>query len=179
MFFTFSFSKAGGRLIDFCVEAEKSDVLYEKAIVLLFDLFELRRDKYDRFYEEERYLTTMNSSIDYKKIILDYIVGENIIDIGPGGGALMDLIEERYPKKHILGVDISQNVLENLKKKKQLENRKWNVLYGDALNLKEYVKKDSYDTVIFCSVLHELFSYIEHKGRKFNHETLAIALKCI
>lgn len=177
VFFTFSFSKAGGRLIDFCVEAEKSDVLYEKAIVLLFDLFELRRDKYDRFYEEERYLTTMNSSIDYKKIILDYIVGENIIDVGPGGGALMDLIEERYPKKHILGVDISQNVLENLKKKKQLENRKWNVLYGDALNLKEYVKKDSYDTVIFCSVLHELFSYIEHKGRKFNHETLAIALK--
>ena len=36
-FFNFIFSKAASKLIDFCVEAEKSDVLYEKAIILLFD----------------------------------------------------------------------------------------------------------------------------------------------
>lgn len=65
-------------------------MLYENAILLLFDLFGLQKDKYDRFYEEERYLTTMNQSIDYKKVILDYITGSSILDIGPGGGALMD-----------------------------------------------------------------------------------------
>lgn len=177
VFFTFMFSAAGGKLIDFCIEAEKSDVLYESAIILLFDLFGLRKDKYDRFYEEESYLQTMNQTIDYKKIILDYITGNSIIDIGPGGGALMDLIEERYPKRKVSGVDIAQNVLDSLKKKKQLENRKWDVLYGDALNLGQHIEKGSVDTIIFCSILHELFSYIEYNGKKFNHETLAAAFK--
>ncbi len=179
VFFTFRFSAAGSKLIEFCIEAETSDVLYESAIILLFDLFGLRKDKYDRFYEEEKYLATMNQSIDYKKVILDYIVGESIVDIGPGGGALMDLIEERYPEKRVLGVDIAQNVLDSLNKKKQLENRKWDVLYGDALNLSQYIEKGSIDTVIFCSVLHELFSYIEYNGRKFNYETLAAAFQSV
>jgi SAM-dependent methyltransferase len=143
----------------------------------LFDLFELRKDQYDRFYEEESYLQTMNQTIDYKKVILEYIKGDSIVDIGPGGGALMDLIEERYPKKKVVGVDISQNVLDSLKKKKQLENRKWDVLYGDALNLDQYVKVGSVNTIIFCSILHELFSYIEYDGKRFNHETLAVAFK--
>lgn len=176
-FFTFRFSKAGSKLIDFCSEAEKSDVLYESAIILLFDLFGLRRDKYDRFYEEERYLSTMNQSIDYKKILLDYISGDSVIDIGPGGGALMDLIEERYPSKKVIGVDIAQNVLDALKRKKLLENKNWDVVYGDALNLGQYIETGSVDTIIFCSILHELFSYIEFNGKKFNHATLEAAFK--
>ncbi len=176
-FFTFRFSPAGEKLIEFCVEAERSDVLYENAVLLSFDLFGLRKDKYDRFYEEERYLKTMNQSIDFKKVILDYITGASILDIGPGGGAMMDLIEERYPDKTVNGVDISQNVLDALKKKKQLEQRKWDVIYGDALNLGQYVQKGGVDTIIYCSILHELFSYIEYNGKKFNHDTLATALK--
>lgn len=177
MFFDFKFSNAGAKLIDFCIEAEKSDILYESAIILLFDLFELRKDKYDRFYEEESYLQTMNQTIDYKKVILEYITGNSIIDIGPGGGALMDLIAEKYPHKKVLGVDIAQNVLDSLRKKKQLENRSWDVLYGDALNLSQYIEKGAVDTIIFCSILHELFSYIEYNGKKFNHDTLATAFK--
>lgn len=43
-------------------------MLYESAIIMLFDLFGLRKDKYDRFYEEESYLQTMNQTIDYKKL---------------------------------------------------------------------------------------------------------------
>ena len=159
VFFTFRFSAAGSKLIDFCIEAEKSNVVYESAIILLFDLFELRKDKYDRFYEEESYLKTMNQTIDYKKVILDYIIGNSIIDIGPGGGALMDLIEERYPEKEVAGVDIAQNVLDSLKKKKQLENRKWDVLYGDALNLGQYIERENMDTI------NGIFIYL-YMGRK-------------
>lgn len=175
LFFNFEYSPAGEKLIEFCVEAEKADVLYESAIVLLFDLFGLRKDKYDRFYEEETYLQTMNQSIDYKKIILEYITGEKVIDIGPGGGALMDLIEENAPEKLVTGIDIAQNVLDSLRRKKQVEEKKWEVMYGDALNLSSYLPKDSIDTIIFCSILHELFSYIEYEGKKFNYDTLAAA----
>jgi len=177
LLFSFKFSSASNKLIDFCMEAEKSDVLYEKAIILLFDLFGLRKDKFDRFYEEEAYLKTMNQSIDYKKVILDFITGDTIIDIGPGGGALMDLIEVKFPGKAIKGVDVSQNVIEALQKKKYMEKHDWDVLYGDALNLSDYIPKGSVNTIIFCSILHELFSYIEYEGKKFNYETLTRALK--
>lgn len=175
--FSFRFSGAGVALIDFCVEAEKADVLYEKAIVLLFDLFGLRRDQYDRFQEEEHYLATMNSTVNHKSVILDYIKGTEVLDIGPGGGALMNLIEERLPQCHLTGVDISQNVIEELRRKKQLEHRRWEVIHGDALDLQKYIGPGGTDTVIFCSILHELFSYIPFHGKQFNHDTIAAALR--
>lgn len=174
---SFEFSPAAEKLIAFCMEAEKAGVLFEQAIILLYDLFNFRKDPYDRFYEEEKYLATMNQSVDSKKIILDYIVGETIVDIGPGGGALMDLILARYPEKKVVGVDIAQNVIDTLNKRKYKENKAWDVAYGNALSLGDTFDKGQVDTVIFCSILHELFSYIEFEGKKFNHETLKKALK--
>jgi len=176
VFFHFEFSPAAEKLIDFCVEAEKSP-LYEQAVLMLFDLFGLRRDAYDRFHNEEEYLADMNQTADYKKIILDYIVGTSVLDIGPGGGVLLDLMEERMPDITPVGIDISTNVVEALNRKKQLDGRRWEVKQGDALNLKDYVQAGSVDTVIFSSILHELYSYIPYQGRKFNLDTIAAALK--
>lgn len=175
VYFHMEFSAAADKLIQFCIEAEKSP-LYEKAVLMLFDLFELRRDAYDRFHNEEEYLSMMNQTADYKKVILDFIVGNRVVDIGPGGGVMLDLIEETFPDKQVIGIDISQNVIEALERKRQLENRQWMVLQGDALNLKEYVKPGSIDTVIFSSILHELFSYVEYEGKTYNHATVAAAL---
>lgn len=138
---------------------------------------ELRRDKYDRFHNEQDYLQIMNKSIDYKKIILDYIVGNNVLDIGPGGGALMNLMEENLPDKNIKGIDFSKNVIEELKKKKNKEGHKWDVIYGDALALSDCIEEGSVDSIIFCSIIHELYSYIEYNGKKFNHDTIATALR--
>ncbi|MEK3723307.1 class I SAM-dependent methyltransferase [Paenibacillus sp. FSL H8-0034] len=176
VYFHMEFSAAADKLIQFCIEAEKSP-LYEKAVLMLFDLFELRRDAYDRFHNEEEYLSMMNQTADYKKVILDFIVGNRVVDIGPGGGVMLDLIEETFPDKQVIGIDISQNVIEALERKRQLENRQWMVLQGDALNLKEYVKPGSIDTVIFSSILHELFSYVEYEGKTYNHATVAAALR--
>lgn len=175
VFFTFEFSQAAEKLIDFCIEAEKSP-LYEKAVLLLFDLFGLRRDAYDRFHNEESYLNDMNSTGDYKKVILDYITGTAVLDIGPGGGVLLDLIEERLPHARPVGIDISSNVIEALEKRKRLEHKAWEVLKGDALNLRDYVKPGGVDTVIFSSILHELYSYIETDGSRFNTATVEAAL---
>ncbi|WP_152392399.1 class I SAM-dependent methyltransferase [Paenibacillus guangzhouensis] len=176
VFFEFKFSPAAEKLIEFCVEAEKSS-LYDRAVLMLFDLFELRRDAYDRFHNEEEYLADMNQTADYKKVILDYIVGTSVLDIGPGGGVLLDLIEERMPQVTPIGIDISTNVVEALNRKKQLEGRRWDVMQGDALNLKDDIPVGSVDTVIFSSIIHELYSYIPFQGRKFNFDTIGAALK--
>ncbi|GAA0842671.1 class I SAM-dependent methyltransferase [Bifidobacterium pullorum subsp. gallinarum] len=175
VFFTFEFSRAAEKLIEFCIEAEKSP-LYEKAVLLLFDLFGLRRDAYDRFHNEESYLNDMNSTGDYKKVILDYITGEVVLDIGPGGGVLLDLMEEQLPHVRPVGIDISSNVIEALEKRKRLEHKPWEVLKGDALRLREYVEPGSVDTVIFSSIIHELYSYIEMDGFRFNRATVEVAL---
>ncbi|WP_246187879.1 methyltransferase [Paenibacillus tengchongensis] len=175
LFFDFVFSPAAEKLIEFCIEAEKSP-LYERAVLMLFDLFGLRRDAFDRFHNEETYLNQMNGTADYKAVILEHINGTKVLDIGPGGGVLLDLIEDRLPGVQAVGIDISSNVIEALQQRKARENRGWEVLQGDALNLKELVSPGSVNTVVFSSILHELYSYVPFNGKKFNHETVAAAL---
>lgn len=173
----FKFSIQAQKLIEFCEVAYGHDELYNQSVFMLYDLFGFRRDAYDRFYNEISYLNTMNSTINYKAIILDYIIGKTVLDVGPGGGALLDLIESSEKANRVIGIDISQNVIEELKRKKHAENKKWEIVKGDALNLKQHFKLEEIDTIIFCSVLHELFSYIEMDGKKFNHKTVEMAMK--
>lgn len=179
----FNFSLAGNKLIDFCQEAEKS-VVYEKGIIMLYDLFGFRRDQYDRFHNEETYMETMNKSINSKAKILDYTVGKNIIDIGPGGGALMDLMSERFPNANILGVDIATNEVEALLKKKHKYKKTWNVIKADAMiinkyetEIAKYFNGEKVDTFSFSSVLHHIFTFNEINGINFKHESVGLALK--
>ncbi|WP_339245045.1 class I SAM-dependent methyltransferase [Paenibacillus sp. FSL F4-0243] len=176
VFFQFQFSAAAEKLIEFCMEAEKSP-LYKRAVLLLFDLFELRRDAFDRFHNEDTYLSQMNNTADYKAVILEHVIGKKVLDIGPGGGVLLDLLEERMPEVTPIGIDISSNVVEALRQRKQREGRQWEVLQGDALNLEDFVEAETVGTVIFSSILHELYSYVPLNGEKFNHDTVSAALR--
>ncbi len=174
----FKFSEAASKLIEFCEVAEKTNsLLYEKSIIMLYDLFEFRKDDFDWFYNEKNYLKTMNQTITYKSIILDYIIGDYIIDVGPGGGALLNAIEERFDGKKIVGIDISKNVIEELEKYKRENNKKWDVMQVDILKVTKYINENAVDTIIFSSVIHELFSYIETEGKKFNLKTVIEVLK--
>jgi ubiquinone/menaquinone biosynthesis C-methylase UbiE len=172
-----SFSIQAQKLIEFCEVAYGTSDVFNQSVYLLYDLFGFRRDKYDRFYNEISYLNTMNSTIRFKTVILDYIKGKKCLDVGPGGGALLDLLESTKRFDRVVGIDVSSNVIEALNKKKAKDKKKWEVIKGDALNLKDYFKKGEIDTIIFCSVMHELFSYIETDGKKFNHKTIEMAIK--
>jgi cyclopropane fatty-acyl-phospholipid synthase-like methyltransferase len=174
LIYNFEFSEASTKLIEFCEVSYGSDEIYNKAIILLYDLFGFRRDVYDRFYNEDNYLEIMNKSLSHKAKILEYIVGTKVLDVGPGGGALMDLMESVFKDKEIYGIDISENVIRELNKKKSIENHKWNVIKGDALELNKYI--EGVDTVIYSSIIHELYSYIETEGPKFNYKTILNAL---
>lgn len=96
------------------------------------------------------YYSRMNGSMDNKKIILDYIKGKNILDVGPGGGVLLDLISNTFNDKKLFGIDNSTQVVNLLKDK-------YNVINGDAININKYF--DDLDTIIFSSILHEIYSY--------------------
>lgn len=166
------FSKISEKFIDFCIAAVGQGALYDQVITMACDHFGIRRDKYDRFYNEYEYLQTMNSTTELKKVLVDFIEGDKIIDVGPGGGGLMDAILEKFPEKQVTGIDVSKNVIDKLTKIKNIYGKKWNVVKGNALNLEETFNAGDFDTIIFCSILHELFSYIPYDDKKFNYDTL-------
>lgn len=180
---SFKFSAAAEKLCDFCVEAERSGILsYEKSIIMIFDMFHFRRDGFDRLNNEDSYLSAMNDADEStKESIVDFAVGDEIVDVGSGGGVLLDLLENKYPDKKILGTDISENVIETLTNKKQRENHNWSVMRHNFVegplffgSVEEEKRKAT--SIIFSSILHEVYSYTDTKDGKFNIDSVKKAL---
>lgn len=121
--------------------------------------------------KKQKFLDSEIGKTDKEKI-LKYVIGNNILEIGCGSGVNIDMISGRYPDRHVVGMDISQKVIDTLNLRKDIEHRSWDVVLGDAMRIDQYVKPGSFDTLIFCSVIHELFSYIEWQGKKFNYDTI-------
>lgn len=177
LLFDFIFTPQATALIDFCQAAEQTHQLYDKAIVMLYDLFNLRRDPYDRLYNEERYVQEMNASVDQKRVMLRWAVGDTILDIGPGGGAMLDLAADTFPASRVIGIDIAENIVRSLKQRRQVEGRRWEIWQGDALQLRKHFAPASIDTILMSSVLHEFYSYIYTSGLRFNLKTIRQALR--
>ena len=177
----FAFSRVCEKLIDFCVEAERSGLLsFEKSITVLYDMFGFRRDEFDRLNNEEKYLATMNSSEEStKNTIIEYAVGQTVVDVGSGGGVLLDLLEQRFPEKTVIGTDISENVIAVLNKKKHTEGHHWTVERHNFVDGPFLVdgERGRVDTVIFSSIIHEIFSYTETPEGRFQISVVKKALE--
>lgn len=163
------------KLIDFCVEAERSSFMdYRKNITTIFDLFGFRRDIFDRLNNEDKYLETMNSTDNSRKSdLLNFVVGKSIVDVGSGGGVLLDKLEKQFPGSAIIGTDISANVIEALEHKIETEGHKYTVKKHNFVD-GPFDKK--VDCIIFSSILHEVYSYTEFEGEKFNPLSVKTAL---
>ena len=176
LFFDIRFTPVCDSLITFCVEAERSGLIdYQKSITAIFDLFGFRRDQFDRLNNEDKYLSTMNDAQYSRKYeTLDHIVGDKIVDVGSGGGVLLDRLEQRFPEKTIIGTDISSTVIERLEKKIKEEHHHYTVLRH---NFVDGPLPFQVDSIIFSSILHEIYSYTEFDGSQFNINAVKTALK--
>ncbi|MBQ9044829.1 MAG: methyltransferase domain-containing protein [Oscillospiraceae bacterium] len=163
-------------LIAFCVEAERSGLLsYEKSITMLFDTFGFRRDSFDRLNNEEKYLASMNDvSGSTKSSILDFVKGKSVLDVGSGGGVLLDQLAERFPEMEVIGTDISANVIEVLRAKKRREGRSWT---AEIHNFVQEPFARKVDNIIFSSILHEIYSYTDRGNGMFDLSSVDTALE--
>lgn len=174
--FNVKFTKVCDALINFCVEAERSGFMdYQKNIITIFDLFGFRKDIFDRLNNEEKYLQTMNAADNSTKFkLLNYVVGNSITDVGSGGGILLDKVESMYPDKTITGTDVSSEVIERLQKKIVDEGHRYTVKLHNFVDGK---LPTSQDTIIFSSILHEIYSYTKTANGKFDINAVQCALK--
>ncbi|KZR57886.1 methyltransferase domain-containing protein [Pseudobacillus badius] len=100
------------------------------------------------------YLNQMNASADDKLLMLDYIKGDTVLDVGVGGGVVGQLIKSKLPHLNVVGIEKS------FKSYAAPQFVPYNhIIKADARNLHDVVDVGEVDTVIFSSVLHEVYSY--------------------
>lgn len=150
----------------------RSQVAFHQMLKALCDLYGLRKDELDRVNNEAAYLASMNAARSDKERMLDYVRPGKIVEIGPGGGVVLDLLEARFPDAEIIGVDLSQEAVAALEAHRRAGGHRWRVVHGAAEVLPELVGSGTVDTVVFCSILHEVYSYTERGGTKFHLESV-------
>ncbi len=155
----------------------KSNAAFHGTLKTLCDLYGLRKDEFDRVANEAMYLETMNSARSDKARMLDFVRPGRIVEIGPGGGVVLDLLAERFPTSEIIGVDASRMVVEALSARRTKEQRRWSIEEADAYRLGEMFEEGTLDTVVLCSLLHEIYSYVERDGRRFRLESVRDLLR--
>jgi SAM-dependent methyltransferase len=150
------------------------------ALKSLLDAFALRTDEFDRVGNESLYLQRMFNGRDDKAIMMDYVRPGNILEVGPAGCAVLELLQPFAASSRIIGLDLSEEALKTLAQQREREGLHYELVRGDALDMRQVVKAQALgglDTVIFCSVLHEVFSYTVHEGRQFNPDAVRTALR--
>ncbi|MBR4984957.1 MAG: methyltransferase [Proteobacteria bacterium] len=156
----------------------KSSVSYHSALKLLCDLYHLRKDDFDRLANEAQYLLTMNAARSDKARMLRWLHSGSLVEIGPGGGVVLDLLEQHFPDAKITGLDCSHQVVVALEQKKCAQNASWRIIEGNAFELPKYFAAETLDGVIFCSILHEIYSYVERAdGTRFHLESVRDMLR--
>lgn len=117
--------------------------------------------------QDEEYYARMASSIGDKAKLLPFVSGSRVLEIGFGGGELMDILHnEGY---EVYGLDASAVSVGKVKDSAYHAN----VREGYADEILHHWNEGFFDTIILSSVMHEVFSY-GNRGGKHKHSLSAI-----
>jgi len=106
------------------------------------------------------YVTGMENSVPEKVKLMPFVKEGLIAEIGCGSGAVLEILSKNFPKSRITGIDVSEKMLK-ISRERKYSNNNIEVRLGNALE--KNFDNESLDTIIFCSVLHEIFSYNNYK----------------
>lgn len=118
------------------------------------------------------YMNQMNANIGDKASMLQWIKGEKVLDAGCGGGVLTDILMKNQYDAY--GIDLSLLSYREMNSR-GLGNR---FIHGNLLDMSVYFQESKFDTIVFSSVLHEVFSYNGFKQKDILY-TLQNAMRII
>lgn len=119
----------------------------------------------------ELYFNRMASSIGDKQRIVSYINKGNILDVGAGGGELSEFL--RISGNTVTALDGSSEAVKRIKN----NFPKINTLEAYTYELESLIPDETYDTIICCSILHEVYSYGDPINGKLSMDSLDNSLK--
>lgn len=103
--------------------------------------------------QNELYYQRMAGTVGDKSRILEYVVGSEILEIGFGGGELLDILHDK--SLTVYGIDASEVSVDKVSDKSYADNIR--VAYANEIS--QHWENESFDTIMLSSVLHEVFSY--------------------
>ncbi len=104
--------------------------------------------------QTKEYMNQMDLNIDDKMKVLQWIKGHKVLDAGCGGGELTARLNWDFGYD-AYGIDLSLLAYKEMMNK----NLKDKFIHGNLLDMSLYFEKEEFDTIIFSSVLHEVYSY--------------------
>ncbi len=108
----------------------------------------------------KQYLERMSKPLQEKLKIAKFIPEstKNILDVGCADGTVTLALADMYPEINFVGIDLNDEFI-NIANKK-VGDRK-NVKFESGYLRERLANPERFDVVLFCSVLHEFFSYGE------------------
>lgn len=99
------------------------------------------------------YAAGMEASAADKAKLLRFVRPGAIADLGCGTGTVLELLRRRSPRSRLVGVDCSPEMIRRCRRR-----------FPGALLLRKDITEPlfepgSIDTIVLCSILHEVFSY--------------------
>ncbi|MEW6069906.1 MAG: methyltransferase domain-containing protein [Candidatus Thermoplasmatota archaeon] len=91
---------------------------------------------------------------EFKTKIVEYIKSGRIIEFGCGSGAVLSILSEHLPKSIIVGLDVSETMLDIVSSKKLN-----NVTLVKADGTHRIFRDNIFDTALFIYTLHEIYSF--------------------
>lgn len=106
------------------------------------------------------YLDRMSKPLQEKLKVAKYISknAKSVLDVGCADGTVTLALADMFPDINFLGIDLDQDFIDIANQK--VEERK-NVRFECVYLREKLANEERYDVVLFCSVLHEFFSYGE------------------
>jgi len=114
----------------------------------------------DEIVNPQRYLERMSKPLQEKLKVAKFIPDgtKTFLDVGCADGTITLALADMYPEIKFVGIDLNKEFIEMAKGR--IVERK-NVVFESGYLRERLNNPERFDVVLFCSVLHEFFSYGE------------------
>ena len=122
------------------------------------------------------YYERMDSSSNDKLKIAAFLQdGDRVLDVGAGSGSLAKLLLDTFPGLHVTALDPSETAIQRLRELQCQYPARLEVVQAE---FSEFQPSERFNAVVFCSSMHEIFSYteVEEYGKKVRFQKSVIEL---